>query len=109
MDEEQIVGFASAVHYVHPDKPPEFWINEMGVAPTHRRRGLGSLLLRALFTRAQELGCREAWVLTERGNGAATSLYSSVGGVEPTDETVMFSFDLDDPEVRGRTGGATQP
>ena len=31
MDEEQIVGFASAVHYVHPDKPPELWINEMGV------------------------------------------------------------------------------
>ena len=67
------------------------------------------VLLRALFTRAQDLGWREACVLTERGNGAATSLYSSVGGVEPTDETVMFSFDLDDPEVRGRTGGATQP
>ena len=27
-----VIGFASAVHYVHPDKPPELWINEVGVA-----------------------------------------------------------------------------
>ena len=28
-----VVGFASGVHYVHPDKRPELWINEVGVAP----------------------------------------------------------------------------
>ncbi len=28
-----VVGFAPAVHYVHPDKPTELWINEVGVAP----------------------------------------------------------------------------
>jgi hypothetical protein len=22
-----VVGFASAVHYVHPDKAPQMWIN----------------------------------------------------------------------------------
>ena len=38
IDDEQVVGFASGIHYVHPDKPPELWINEVGVAPTHRRR-----------------------------------------------------------------------
>ena len=81
----------------------------MGVAPDHQRKGLGKKLLRALFAFGRELGCGEAWVLTERTNRAATQLYSSLGGFEPPDETVMFSFDLDDPEVRGRTGGATQP
>jgi hypothetical protein len=25
---DTVVGFVSAVHYVHPDKPPELWINE---------------------------------------------------------------------------------
>jgi hypothetical protein len=29
---DTVVGFASAVHYVHPDKAPELWINEVGVA-----------------------------------------------------------------------------
>jgi len=38
--DEVVVGFASAVHYVHPDKAPQLWINEVAVAPPHRRRGL---------------------------------------------------------------------
>jgi hypothetical protein len=30
----RVVGFVSAVHYVHPDKPrPELWINEVSVRP----------------------------------------------------------------------------
>jgi Acetyltransferase (GNAT) family len=36
-----VVGFVSAVHYLHPDKaPPEFWINKVGVAPTHQGQGI---------------------------------------------------------------------
>ena len=34
-----IVGMASGVRYVHPDKPSEFWINEVGVSPDYQRRG----------------------------------------------------------------------
>ncbi len=30
--DDEIVAMASAVHYVHPDKGPELWINEVGVA-----------------------------------------------------------------------------
>src|SRR5262245_41020080 len=64
-----VVGFVSAVHYVHPDKPrPELWINEVGVAETHRGRGLATRLLRAVFEAARRLGCVEAWVLTDRAN-----------------------------------------
>ena len=96
VEADRVVGFASAVHYVHPDKPPELWINEVGVAPAFRRKGLGQKLLRALFELGRELGCAEAWVLTERTNHAAAGLYSSLGGFEPPDETVMFSFRLDE-------------
>ena len=42
-----VVGFASAVDYVHPDKPRELWINEVGVAPSHQRQGIGRRLLAA--------------------------------------------------------------
>src|SRR6516164_8619649 len=50
VEDRQVVGFVSAVHYVHPDKPrKELWINEIGVAETHRRRGLATRLLRAVF------------------------------------------------------------
>ncbi|HEV3165057.1 MAG TPA: GNAT family N-acetyltransferase [Isosphaeraceae bacterium] len=88
-----VVGFASGVHYVHPDKPrPELWVNEIAVAPTHRGRGLGKALLNALLQVGRELGCAEAWVLTERTNVAAMGLYGSSGGSEGSYDPVMFTF-----------------
>jgi ribosomal protein S18 acetylase RimI-like enzyme len=95
LDAGTVVGFASGVHYVHPDKPPELWVNEVGVAPSHQRRGLGQQLLRALFARARQLGCHEAWVLTSPANGPAIRLYESVGGNDMADPPVMFTFRLD--------------
>ena len=96
IDGNLVVGFASGVHYLHPDKPhPEFWINEVGVAPTHQAQGLGKALMRSLLQVAQSLGCAEAWVLTERNNEPAMRLYKAIGGDEAPDETVMFTFRLD--------------
>jgi aminoglycoside 6'-N-acetyltransferase I len=77
-----LVGMASAVHYVHPDKPAELWINEVGVADAHRGRGIGRQLLEALKAQGRSLGCREAWVLTQPDNAAARGLYRTVGGAE---------------------------
>jgi ribosomal protein S18 acetylase RimI-like enzyme len=95
IDAGQVVGFASAVHYFHPDKPrPELFINEVGVAIAYRRRGLAKSLLQALFQHARQLGCTEAWVLTDRTNLPAMRLYASAGGAEPPHDQVMFSFRL---------------
>ena len=96
IDNGLVVGFASAVLYVHPDKPnPELWVNEVGVAPSHQNRGVGKAILRALLDVARKAGCAEAWVLTERQNLPAIRLYQAVGGEEGQDELVMFSFKLE--------------
>ena len=71
LDGDQVVGMASAVHYVHPDKPPELWVNEVAVAPPYWRRGIGRQLLEALFERGRSLGCRQAWVGTDQSNTSA--------------------------------------
>lgn len=83
---------ASGVHYVHPDKPPELWVNEVGVSPAYQGRGLGKQLLECLFARGRELGCAEAWVGTEESNTAARSLYTAVGGRE--ESMVYITFQL---------------
>jgi aminoglycoside 6'-N-acetyltransferase I len=102
VDDGQVVGFVSALHYLHPDKPhPELWINEVGVAATHRGRGLGTRLLRAVFAVARGLGCAEAWVLTDRANTAAMRLYAAAGSIEAPTDHVMFTFKLDAAMVPG--------
>ena len=90
-----VVGFASGVHYFHPDKPvPELFVNEVGVAPTHQGKGLGKSILRCLLDHARALGCGQAWVLTDRGNPRALRLYAACGGQEAPCDQVMFSFEL---------------
>ncbi len=100
LDRGLVVGFASGIHYVHPDKPAELFIHEVGVAPSHRRQGLAKRLVERLLRRGEELGCREAWVATEAGNGAARALYESAGGTPDAEPAVIFSFRLG--------GGASQ-
>ena len=95
IDAQVVVGFVSAVHYVHPDKPaPEMWINEVGVAETHQGQGIGTALIAALLEIARRLGCTEAWVLTDRNNERAMRLYRAGGGTA-THDHVMFTFRLD--------------
>ena len=95
LDGDLVVGMASAVHYVHPDKPPELWVNEVAVAPPYWRRGIGRQLLEALFARGRALGCREAWVGADQSNAPARRLYAAVGGEEAPEPFVMVSFRLD--------------
>lgn len=102
IDAGVVVGFASGVHYVHPDKAPELWINEVAIAPTHRRRGLGQAVLQALLEVGRVHHCTCAWTLTYRENAAARALYASAGGEEGADrsgpsETMLgYTFPLRD-------------
>jgi GNAT superfamily N-acetyltransferase len=45
LDGSRVVGMITAVDYVHPDKAPQLWIDEVGVAPSHQRLGVGRRLL----------------------------------------------------------------
>lgn len=96
VDDNIVIGFVSAVQYFHPDKPnPELWINEVGVAESHRGQGIARRLMEAVLDEARRQGCSEAWVLTNRSNRAAMRLYESSGGDEAEDDDiVMFEFNL---------------
>ena len=96
-DQGQVVGFASGVSYVHPDKPPELWINEVGVAPSHQGQGVGKAVVRALLQHGERLGCGQAWVLTDAANTAAMRLYASVGGTADPVPSMVFTFRLAPP------------
>jgi aminoglycoside 6'-N-acetyltransferase I len=93
IDAGVVVGFVSAVHHVHPDKPaPELWINEVGVAPSHQRQGIARAMLHTMLEHARGLDCREAWVLTDADNAPARRLYASIDGARESEAHVMFTF-----------------
>jgi ribosomal protein S18 acetylase RimI-like enzyme len=97
IDDGKVIGFASGVHYIHPDKPAEMWINEVGVADAYQGRGIGKAVMKTMLAHARALGCVNAWVLTERSNKAAMALYASAGGRESAPDEVMLTFVLEDP------------
>jgi aminoglycoside 6'-N-acetyltransferase I len=94
IDNDIMIGFASAVHYIHPDKPAELWINEVGVASSHHKQGIGKAIMKEMLRLGHELGCKVAWVLTERDNIPANGLYKSVGGKLEDGDTVLYEFEI---------------
>jgi len=92
LDGDLVVGMASGVHYVHPDKAPELWINEVGVAETHRNQEVGRRLVVTLVAHAKSLGCREAWVLTNPDNEAAKRMYRAAGSVPDEEVSILFTY-----------------
>ncbi|NHF58680.1 GNAT family N-acetyltransferase [Flavobacteriaceae bacterium TP-CH-4] len=88
----QLVGMASGFHYVHPDKDPQLFVNEVSVLEGYRNRGIGRRLVQFLVKEGQRLGCVEAWVATEKSNRAAQKAYLAAGGTESRERVVLYGF-----------------
>lgn len=90
-----VVGMASGVEYFHPDKKPQMWINEVGVADAYQRKGIGRSLVESLIDQARNRGCDCAWLGTENDNVAANACYRAVpGGTEP-ESFLLYEWSLD--------------
>lgn len=86
-----VVGQARGMVQRHPDHGPALYIDNLGVTPTLRRRGIATRLLDELTAWGRERGCEDAWVATEADNDAARATYSRRGA----DATSVVMFDLD--------------
>src|SRR4051794_685352 len=57
----------------------ELHINTLAVSPAHRRRGLATLLLKAVMAEAARDGARQATLEVRASNTAALELYTGLG------------------------------
>ena len=94
----QVVGMASGQVLYHPDKPPAFFINEVGVRDAFQRRGIATKLCAAIKEIAEARGCEGIWIATEADNVAARGLYRSMDARETTGIVV---YDWDDRAMDG--------
>lgn len=88
----KIVGMASGLIYVHPDKGPAMFINEVAVLEDFRNNGIGRGLVQFLWRLGRERGCSEAWLATEESNVAARRSYIGAGGIEEAEKASVFIF-----------------
>ncbi|WP_263170206.1 GNAT family N-acetyltransferase [Streptomyces sp. SCSIO ZS0520] len=73
------VGFVSGVETIHPDKGTEMLLYELSVDEPHRRRGIGTALVRALADYARTHGCYGMWVGVDPDNAPALATYAKAG------------------------------
>ena len=88
----EVVGFATGTVLMHPDKAPQFFVNEVGVHEDVRRQGIGRRLMERLMDLARDRGCEGIWLATEKANAAARGLYRSLDARE-TGEIVVYDWD----------------
>jgi len=72
----------------------QMFLYEMAVEESHRRRGVGTALVKALLRECRDLGCDEVFVFTDPANEAAVRLYRSTGAVTETPADRMFVYSL---------------
>lgn len=92
LQDGRCIGFASGTVLLHPDKPPCFFINEVGVNAPFRRQGIGAVLCNALVELARARGCKGIWLATEADNAPARALYRALKAGE-TEAIVVYDWD----------------
>jgi ribosomal protein S18 acetylase RimI-like enzyme len=89
---DEVVGMVSGFHYVHPDKEPELYINEIAVLEKYQNKQIGRELLHRLIKYSKDLGCVEAWLLTNELNTAARKTFNAAGGTENEEIVKLIRF-----------------
>ena len=91
LDKGQVIGQVTAVVHRHPDRGDDLYIDDVGVAPAHWRRGIASRMIDEICLWAKERGCREAWLATDPDNKAAQGLYAQRAAAQPC---LIYGWDL---------------
>jgi [ribosomal protein S18]-alanine N-acetyltransferase len=104
----KVVGYGGLMFVVD-----EAHVTNLAIAPSMRRRGLGSLLLAHLAREGSRRGCTAMTMEVRVGNVAAQDLYRKFGFViaglrrnyyleTGEDALIMWLYQLGSPEVKAR-------
>ena len=98
-DANGVVGFCSCWLVVD-----EWHINNLGVMPAARRRGVARTLLRHVMDEGARLGALRATLEVRRSNDAARALYAAAGFLEAGVRRAYYTTPIEDAIVLWREG-----
>lgn len=93
VDGDLVVGQIRGSVHLQPDRAPDLYIDNLGTAPSHQRRGIASDMMRAMLDWGVEGGCTYAWVATEMDNHGAKGYYAAQSFRHDT--IAMFALEMD--------------
>ena len=93
----QVLGFCSFWRVID-----ELHVNNLAVAPAHRRQGIGAQLLRAVLAEGVRLGARRATLEVRRSNEVARVLYERLGFAAAGVRREYYSNPIEDALVLWR-------
>jgi aminoglycoside 6'-N-acetyltransferase I len=75
-----VIGQARGVLHRQPDSACDLYIDNLGVAPSHKRQGVATALVEALIDWARASApCRSVWLATEHDNDEGRGFYDAAG------------------------------
>lgn len=77
----QVIGFV-ALSFLQTLSGMKAWVDDIAVAPDHRRQGIGGALIEAAVRRARQKSCRYLLVDTAKSNPPAQAFYQACGFAE---------------------------
>lgn len=89
-----MAGFVYGYMLDRPDNKKDFLIYEVSTSIKYRRKGVMKAIIHSLLSTLKKLDFDEAWVLTNKSNVPATSLYEKTGGVVENECDIMFVYKL---------------
>ncbi len=93
IENDKILGFVLAYTLQRYDGRAEMlYLHEIDVAETHRKQGIATKLMNELKEIKDKNGYDKIFLVTNKSNDAAISLYESMGGVTNSDDDIIFTF-----------------
>jgi ribosomal protein S18 acetylase RimI-like enzyme len=96
LEDHSPVGFALAYLLDRVDRNQAMILfYEITVSDNHRGQGLGKRMVNELKRIGHDLNVTKIWVLTNKSNTAAVSLYESTGARQAGDDDILFVYGAD--------------
>ena len=89
----EVIGYATGLVVLHPDRPREFLVTDISVHPDFRGRGLGTRLIERLLGTASERGCETMALSMTSENGGVRRICEKLDGTLTADHALV-TWDL---------------